>query len=145
MKSNLKFRFEVDPNPVPEGERPYSVVRPSGVVSAVAEPLPGWVDAYLLVEPLIEGRRQHKTQMQLAIRNTYIIYSIHICILYTYTIRIYLRIEIIIDDELIESLRCLLCRFGARQAWAAVRSRSSRGVRTASSTASQWTTCAGRH
>lgn len=30
-------------------------MRPSGVVSAASEPLPGWVDAYLLVEPLIEG------------------------------------------------------------------------------------------
>ncbi|CAE7214036.1 FAR2 [Symbiodinium natans] len=38
-----------------QGVRPYAVVRPSGVVSAWAEPMPGWVDAYLLVEPLIEG------------------------------------------------------------------------------------------
>lgn len=30
-------------------------MRPSGVVSAANEPIPGWVDAYLLVEPLIEG------------------------------------------------------------------------------------------
>lgn len=34
---------------------PFAIVRPSGVVSAASEPLPGWVDAYLLVEPLIEG------------------------------------------------------------------------------------------
>eukprot|EP00931_Biecheleriopsis_adriatica_P069637 TRINITY_DN43467_c0_g1_i1.p1 TRINITY_DN43467_c0_g1~~TRINITY_DN43467_c0_g1_i1.p1 ORF type:complete len:593 (-),score=115.42 TRINITY_DN43467_c0_g1_i1:75-1826(-) len=38
-----------------QGDVPYAVVRPSGVVSAAAEPVPGWVDAYLLVEPLIEG------------------------------------------------------------------------------------------
>jgi len=34
---------------------PFAIIRPSGVVSAASEPLPGWVDAYLLVEPLIEG------------------------------------------------------------------------------------------
>jgi len=34
---------------------PYSIVRPSGIVAATKEPAPGWIDAYLLVEPLIEG------------------------------------------------------------------------------------------
>lgn len=38
-----------------QGPVPYAVVRPSGVVAASREPTPGWVDAYLLVEPLIEG------------------------------------------------------------------------------------------
>lgn len=38
-----------------QGDVPYAVVRPSGIVCAVAEPIPGWLDAYLLVEPLIEG------------------------------------------------------------------------------------------
>jgi len=38
-----------------QGNVSYAIVRPSGVVSAAAEPAPGWVDAYLLVEPLIEG------------------------------------------------------------------------------------------
>jgi len=33
----------------------FAIVRPSGIVSAVREPHPGWIDAYLLVEPLIEG------------------------------------------------------------------------------------------
>ena len=33
---------------------PFAIIRPSGVVSAASEPLPGWVDAYLLVEPLID-------------------------------------------------------------------------------------------
>jgi len=33
----------------------FAIVRPSGIVSAVREPYPGWIDAYLLVEPLIEG------------------------------------------------------------------------------------------
>jgi len=33
----------------------FAIVRPSGIVSAVREPFPGWIDAYLLVEPLIEG------------------------------------------------------------------------------------------
>lgn len=37
---------------------PFAIIRPSGVVSAALEPLPGWVDAYLLVEPLIDP--QHK-------------------------------------------------------------------------------------
>ena len=84
MKFNLKFRFEVDPNPVvTEGERPYAVVRPSGVVSAVAEPLPGWVDAYLLVEPLIEGRGQHKTHRNTYICSIHVLYT-YICIYYTY-------------------------------------------------------------
>jgi len=34
---------------------PFAILRPSGVVAAVNEPVRGWVDAYLVVEPLIEA------------------------------------------------------------------------------------------
>lgn len=34
---------------------PFAIVRPSGIVAASKEPFVGWIDAYLLVEPLIEG------------------------------------------------------------------------------------------
>ncbi len=34
---------------------PIAVVRPSGITSALREPSTGWLDTYLLVEPLIEG------------------------------------------------------------------------------------------
>lgn len=34
---------------------PVAVVRPSGISSALRDPAPGWTDAYLLTEPLIEG------------------------------------------------------------------------------------------
>ena len=32
-----------------------SIVRPSGITAALEQPCPGWLDAYLLVEPIIHG------------------------------------------------------------------------------------------
>lgn len=37
------------------GSVPVAVVRPSGITGALKDPEPGWTDAYLLTEPLIEG------------------------------------------------------------------------------------------
>lgn len=40
---------------IEHGEVPVAVVRPSGITGAMKDPEPGWTDAYLLTEPLIEG------------------------------------------------------------------------------------------
>eukprot|EP00443_Scrippsiella_acuminata_P048565 CAMPEP_0115243292 /NCGR_PEP_ID=MMETSP0270-20121206/39397_1 /TAXON_ID=71861 /ORGANISM="Scrippsiella trochoidea, Strain CCMP3099" /LENGTH=416 /DNA_ID=CAMNT_0002658393 /DNA_START=80 /DNA_END=1327 /DNA_ORIENTATION=- len=37
------------------GEVPVAILRPSGITGSIQDPEPGWTDAYLLTEPLIEG------------------------------------------------------------------------------------------